>query len=117
MALYKDFRGVVVAEDEGIEIAKALGDKKAALLQNHGLLTCGISIEACVFWFMSLDKCCHTQLLADAAVSGRGQPFVTIADDDAAHTHEVIGHEGAGRFSAKPIFDMMIHTSGDEYKN
>lgn len=66
-AFYKDhtvytaFRGVVLAEEEGHAIAAALGPRKAALLQNHGLLTCGKTIESAVFWFMSLEKCCHAQ--------------------------------------------------------
>jgi ribulose-5-phosphate 4-epimerase/fuculose-1-phosphate aldolase len=36
---------VVLAEKEGKDIAACLGNKKAALLQNHGLLTVGKSIE------------------------------------------------------------------------
>ena len=40
-AIYKDFSGVVEEVDEGDEIAKALGDKKVAILQNHGILTTG----------------------------------------------------------------------------
>src|SRR5450756_635174 len=117
LALYTNFNGVVLDEEEGLEIAKALGNKKAALLQNHGLLTCAKSIEACVFWFMSLEKCCHTQLMADAAAAGRGHSVVAIPEADVARTREVIGHEEAGRFSAKPAFDMMIHESGKEYKD
>ena len=37
--LFDDFTGVVLETDEGDRIAKALGDKKAAILKNHGLLT------------------------------------------------------------------------------
>jgi ribulose-5-phosphate 4-epimerase/fuculose-1-phosphate aldolase len=72
LALYSSFRGIVLESDEGAAIAAALGKKKAALLQNHGLLTCGKTIEATLFWFMSLEKCCHSQLMADAAAGGRG---------------------------------------------
>ena len=61
--LYENFNGVVFAEEEGKNIAKALGQNKAALLGNHGLLTVGQTIEAAVFWFISMDKCCHAQLL------------------------------------------------------
>lgn len=43
--VYDSFNGVVLAEKEGKDIAKCLGDKKAALLQNHGLLTVGSTIE------------------------------------------------------------------------
>jgi ribulose-5-phosphate 4-epimerase/fuculose-1-phosphate aldolase len=38
-------KGVVLAEDEGRDIAQALGGKKAVLLRNHGLLTVGETIE------------------------------------------------------------------------
>lgn len=43
--VYDSFNGVVLAEKEGKNIAACLGDKKAALLQNHGLLTVGHTIE------------------------------------------------------------------------
>ena len=43
--VYESFNGVVLAEKEGKNIAACLGDKKAALLQNHGLLTVGHTIE------------------------------------------------------------------------
>lgn len=66
-AVYNSFKGVVLAKEEGENIAKALGPKKAVLLQNHGLLTVGQTVDACVFWFTSLEKCCHSQLMADAA--------------------------------------------------
>lgn len=42
-AVYKDFKGIVLDREEGQAIAKALGDGKAAILQNHGLLTVGHS--------------------------------------------------------------------------
>ncbi|KAH8646987.1 class II aldolase/adducin N-terminal [Tricladium varicosporioides] len=118
LALYNSFRGVVLAADEGIAIAAALGQKKAALLQNHGLLTCGKTIESAVFWFMSLEKCCHAQLMADAACAGRGkgEETVKIAEEDAVYTYETVGTERAGWFSAKPTFDMMEHESGVDYK-
>ena len=42
---YNSFNGVVLVEKEGQDIAACLGNKKAALLQNHGLLTVGKTIE------------------------------------------------------------------------
>lgn len=49
-------KGIVLAEDEGRDIAEALGGRKAALLRNHGILTVGRSIEEAVSWFYLLDK-------------------------------------------------------------
>lgn len=113
--MYNSFKGIVLAADEGIAIAKALGNKKAALLQNHGLLTCGDTIEGAVFWFMSLEKCCHAQLMADAAAQGTGGKTIKIDEVDAAYTFKSVGSPRAGWFSAKPTFDMMAHESGIDY--
>jgi len=114
LALYTQFNGIVLDEQEGIDISKALGDKKAAILSNHGLLTTGGSVEAAVFWFMSLEKCCHAQLLADAAAAGRGGKTVKINEEDAAYTYKTIGSELAGWFSAQPEFDVMLAEYGKE---
>lgn len=103
--LYSSFNGIVLADKEGKEIARTLGNKKAALLQNHGLLTVGETIEAAVFWFMSLEKCCHAQLLADAAAGGRGHETVKINDEDAAFTCECSRFE---RFCFKTDLDVTI---------
>lgn len=85
---------------------------------NHGLLTCGKSIESAVFWFMSLEKCCQTQLMADAALNGRGkgEQAVVVGEEEAAFTKKSVGTETAGWFSAKPTFDVMEHQSGVDYK-
>ncbi|KAE9367381.1 arad-like aldolase/epimerase [Stipitochalara longipes BDJ] len=114
IALYSSFRGVVLAAEEGTAIAEALGSKKAALLQNHGLLTTGKTIEAAVFWFLSLEKCCQSQLMADAAAGGRGTVTIKIDDQDAAETYKTVGSELAGWFSAKPTFDMMALDAGED---
>ncbi|KAH7066411.1 class II aldolase/adducin N-terminal [Paraphoma chrysanthemicola] len=116
LALYTSFRGIVLGADEGVAIAKALGRKKAAVLQNHGLLTCGTTIEETVFWFASLEKCCHVQLMSDAAAGGRGYETVKISEQDAAFTYKSVGTSYAGWFSATPAFDMMARESGEEYQ-
>lgn len=107
LAVYDSFRGVVLVKEEGENIAKSLGNKKAVLLQNHGLLTVGQTIEATVFWFCSLEKCCRAQLMADAAAAGRGGGTIKIDDQDASFTYKAVGTPRAGWFSAKPAFDVM----------
>jgi len=115
LAVYNSFKGIVLAKEEGENIAKALGPKKAALLQNHGLLTVGQTIEAALFWFCSLEKCCHAQLMADAAAAGRGGETIKIEEEDAAFTYKSVGTPRAGWFSAKPMFDVMAKEVGDDY--
>ncbi|KAK4495972.1 hypothetical protein PRZ48_013240 [Zasmidium cellare] len=108
-------KGVVLAEDEGCDIAEALGGKKAALLRNHGLLTVGGSIEEAVYWFYLLDKCCHVQLLADAAADGRGGATVKITDEEAEYTKGIVGTPKASWFGGKAMFDLIDEVTGKEY--
>lgn len=55
-AVYPQFGGVVFDREEGRRIAEHLGDGKAIILQNHGLLTVADTVDAAAFWFVSLDK-------------------------------------------------------------
>ncbi len=45
-ALFDDFSGVVLEQDEGGRIAAALGPHKAVILRNHGIPTVGDTVEA-----------------------------------------------------------------------
>ncbi|KAF2233084.1 class II aldolase/adducin domain-containing protein [Viridothelium virens] len=114
--LYENFNGIVLSEVEGQQIAQTLGKGKAALLQNHGLLTVGATVEAAVFWFVSLEKCCHAQLMADAAASGRGGETKKIGHEEAAYTYKTVGTPHAGYFSAVPLFDVIHHETKGEYR-
>ena len=98
--------GIVLDSEEGKTIAKALGGNKAAILQNHGLITCGKSVESTIFWYLALERCCQAQLLADAAASGRGEQTIKVDTEDAAYTYKTVGSEIAGWFSAKPLFEL-----------
>ena len=113
-ALYTSFNGTMLVPHEGRTMTSALGNKKAALLQNHGLWTVGASVESAVFWFVSLEKCCQAQLMADTAARGRGGTTSKISDEDAASTYNTVGTEQAGRLSATPMFDAMQRECGDE---
>ena len=53
-AIYKDFSGVVEEVDEGDLIAEALGDKKVIILQNHGILTTGPSVDIALWFYTCL---------------------------------------------------------------
>src|SRR5690242_18250636 len=50
-ALFDDFTGVVLDVEEGKRLAHALGETKAVILRNHGLLTVGHSVEETIYWF------------------------------------------------------------------
>ena len=54
---------------EGKRIAHALGDNKAAILRNHGLLTVGHSVDEAAWWFITMER----TLPGPAAGHGRGR--------------------------------------------
>ena len=101
--LFDDFTGVVLETDEGDRIANALGDKKAAILKNHGLLTTGETVDAALWAFLSMDRCCQSQLIAESA----GQ-MERIADEVAELTKSQVGSEFAMWASFQPIYDLML---------
>jgi len=106
--LFDDFTGVVLTLSEGDRIAAALGDHKAAILRNHGLLTVGETIDAAAWWYITMERSCQAQLMAEAA----GTPKL-INRDIALVTRETVGSPGAGWFSFQPLFDVIIDEQPD----
>ncbi|KAL5476375.1 hypothetical protein ACEPAI_3475 [Sanghuangporus weigelae] len=110
-AVYKQFNGVVLAEEEGKNIAETLGNKKAIILQNHGLLVATSSIEATVHYFIALEKSCQVQLLVDAAGH-----TVKIGDEEAADTYKTVGTSYGGWFSGGPAFQLLEANEGVRFE-
>ena len=107
-AVFADFTGVVYETSEGERIAQALGNKKAVILRNHGLLTVGETVDEAVWWFVTMDRSCQAQLLAEAA----GTP-VKIDHKDALATREQVGTHLAGWFQCQPLLAKIIRDEPD----
>jgi ribulose-5-phosphate 4-epimerase/fuculose-1-phosphate aldolase len=106
--LFDDYTGVVLDTEEGKRIAHALGEHKAVILRNHGLLTAGKSVESAVWWFITMERTCQAQLLADAA-----GPTVPIAPEMAATTHGQVGSELSGYISFQPLYEWIVAEQPD----
>lgn len=107
-ALLKDYTGVVLSPEEGQKIARTLDQNKAIILQNHGLLTVGQSVDEAAFWFVAMERTCQAQLLAEAA----GRPHL-IDPEFARLTHDQVGNTLAGWFSFQPLWDMIVQAEPD----
>ncbi|WP_445362864.1 class II aldolase/adducin family protein [Microbulbifer sp. ANSA003] len=116
-AFYRDhglldtFSGVVLEMGEGAALAKALGNHKALILQNHGLLTVGKSVDEAAWWYITMEKSCQAQLLAEAA----GQPIL-IDPEVAIRTRAVVGTELAGLFSFQPLYNVIAKEQPDMFE-
>lgn len=99
LSVYDSHGGIALAQEEGQQIAKALGeDNIACILQNHGLLTVGHTVDEAAFLFASLDHACHSQLMADAAAAN-GVPKKIIAHDVAQFTANAVQNSVSSVFS------------------
>ena len=106
--LFADFTGVVFETSEGERIAQALGNYKAAILRNHGLLTVGHSVDEAAWWFITMDRTCHAQLMAETV----GTP-VKIDHDNATQTRGQIGTHLAGWFQFQPLYARIVREEPD----
>lgn len=107
-SVFNDYTGVVLDIEEGKRIAHALGDNKAVILQNHGLLTVGHSVDEAAWWFITMERSCQVQLLAEAA----GKPKL-IEPEMAALTQTQVGSHLGGWFSFQPLYQRIIKEQPD----
>jgi ribulose-5-phosphate 4-epimerase/fuculose-1-phosphate aldolase len=105
---FDDFSGVVLDTEEGKKIAHALGDKKAAILRNHGLLTVGLTVDEAAWWFITMERSAQSQLIAYAA----GTP-IAIDDENASLTASQVGSHAAGWFNFQPLYERITREQPD----
>ena len=106
--LLDDYTGVVLDLEEGKRLAHTLGDSKAIILRNHGLLTVGHSVDEAAWWFITMERSCQAQLLAEAA----GTP-VLIDEEMARLTATQVGSHIAGWFSFQPLYERIVREQPD----
>jgi ribulose-5-phosphate 4-epimerase/fuculose-1-phosphate aldolase len=106
--LLDDYTGIVVDLEEGRRLARTLGPHKAIILRNHGLLTVGGTVDEAVWWFITMERTCQAQLMAEAA----GTP-VKISPEAAALTASQVGSSIAGWFSFQPLWDRITREQPD----
>jgi ribulose-5-phosphate 4-epimerase/fuculose-1-phosphate aldolase len=109
--VFEDYTGVVLDIEEGKRIAHALGEHKAVILSNHGNLTVGESVDEAVWWFITLERTCQAQLMAEAA----GTP-VLIDSEMASLTATQVGSHAAGWFSFQPLYDRITREQPDLFE-
>jgi ribulose-5-phosphate 4-epimerase/fuculose-1-phosphate aldolase len=107
-ALFNDFTGVVYDPTEGARLAQTLGQGKAMILRNHGLLTVGHTVDEAVWWFITMERSCQAQLLAEAA----GTPIL-ISHENAVLTQQQVGTHEAGWFQFQPLWARITREQPD----
>jgi ribulose-5-phosphate 4-epimerase/fuculose-1-phosphate aldolase len=107
-SLFDDYTGVVYDNSEGDRIAKALGSRKAIILQNHGILTVGSTVDEAAWLFITMDRSCQVQLMAEAA--GKPRP---ISHESALVAQKQVGNPRVAWFQYQPLWDLIVREQPD----
>lgn len=113
-----EYGGVVLSADEGKNIAAVLRPQdKVCILQNHGLLSVGETIDEAAYWFMCFEKCCQSQLAIDAVVRVNEKDFTPIEVDHetATFTQERTGTRERGWLNFQPYYTRMLKRTKGEF--
>lgn len=101
---------VAVEVKAGLSVAPLFKGVRAAIHQNHGLLTVSRhSIEAAAFWFIALERCCQQQLMVEAT----GTKPLHVPADRARYSREHVGSEYIGWLHFQPIWEQLLITQPD----
>lgn len=71
---YHDYEGVALLDDEKPRLVADLGEKRALILRNHGLLTVGPTVADAFLLMYLLETACQIQLLAE----GSGNELIMV---------------------------------------
>lgn len=103
---------VAVSVEAGKPIAAWFKGVKAAIHQNHGLLTASRhSIDAAAFWFIGLERVCRQQMIVEAT----GTKPVLVPPDKARYSREHVGSEYIGWLHFQPIYEQLAASQPDMF--
>ncbi len=111
---YHDYEGLALELDEQQRLVRDLGNHKAMILRNHGLLTCGASIPEAFDYMYYLERACQTQIGAMAGGATLRIPAPSVAEKTAAQFRNL--PYKAKRPEWKALLRMLDKTE-PSYKN
>ncbi|OJJ32853.1 hypothetical protein ASPWEDRAFT_42888 [Aspergillus wentii DTO 134E9] len=110
-AVYPEFGGVVLEEEESHRLGNSLGPNgKLLILRNHGLLTVGQTVDEAAYLFTLAEKSCEIQLQVDAAAAG-GLEKKIIEPDAAAYTFKMTSDPEALYHEFQPDYEAELELS------
>jgi ribulose-5-phosphate 4-epimerase/fuculose-1-phosphate aldolase len=105
---FDDTKVLVTEAIEGAHLAKTLGRAKATILRNHGLLTVGETVDEAVWWFVSMERCCQAQFLAESVCKP-----LKIDPENARATRAVNGSPTVGWIQCQPLWERIVREQPD----
>lgn len=116
LAVYAGFGGVVFAEEEGAHIAAALGPtKKNIILQNHGLLTGGGTVDEAAAFFIALERACQNQIIVTNMIVSNEVSKTYVGKEEAEYTKKQTGSPEVMYMQFKPEYELALKECGGEF--
>jgi ribulose-5-phosphate 4-epimerase/fuculose-1-phosphate aldolase len=112
-AVYSDYGGIALEASEGVKTANALGGMRCAILQNHGLLTTGQTVDEATFLYTLMENACQSQLLANAA-AGNGLSKRLVPHEEAEYSYKATTPE-AMWLEFQPDYQYELAISNGEF--
>jgi len=105
-AVYEDFGGTAVEKEEGEKIAKCIGETgRALILQNHGLLTVGETVDEAAYLFTLLERTCKLQMMVNASETDYYKKNL-IGHEEAAYTNFISADPESMYMAFQPEFNL-----------
>jgi ribulose-5-phosphate 4-epimerase/fuculose-1-phosphate aldolase len=105
-AVYEDFGGTAVEKEEGERIAKCVGETgRALIMQNHGLLTVGETVDEAAYLFTLLERTCKIQMMVNAAENDVYKKKL-IGDSEAAYTNFISADPESMYMAFQPEYNL-----------
>ena len=76
--IFSETTDLIISQERGKAVAKALGQGGVVILRNHGIVTAGRTIEEAVFLAIKLERACRIQMLAEQA----GGPKLFVKEEE-----------------------------------
>lgn len=105
---YHDYEGVTTSLEERPRLVRALADRQALILRNHGLLAVGPSVAETFQRLWVLQRACEIQLASDAGAGPNRAIPVPVLERVPATRLNAADRAGA----AQLMFDAMLRRAG-----
>ena len=71
LPVFSETTDLIVTQELGKAVAHCLGEHQALLLRNHGIVTCGRTLEEAIYLAIVLENACWMQIVAESAGGAR----------------------------------------------
>ncbi len=100
---YHDFEGITVHPDEGPRLVRAIGNRPAVILRNHGLLAWGDTVPRAFAVLWLLNRACEIQVASTAM-----GPVIDIPEDVQRRCTEDSLQFSAKFGAGQDVFDALV---------